>query len=157
MIISKLINALRTGYTNLFLEKGLNEPQKNYILSGFSNELLENYKIIYSPHYVQLSLNKNGTILKKIKNNLEEKLDDFKLDLFLKKGKTKSEMVKYYKNLKNKLKETHKRNMEKIRINHLRNMNKICSNFLENYMGKQGFEKISIRHFPEGGLSFKFK
>lgn len=151
------MNRLKENYINLFRAPQLTETQREYVISGFSKELLENYKIIYSPTSIQMSLDKNGTRLKNLKNNLEGKLEDFKLDLFAGKESSRREIVNYYQILKKRLKEIHKQNMEAIKLNHLRNMNKIYSNFMANYVGKPGFEKIKITNSSDGGMTFSFK
>lgn len=72
MNIKKIYHNLKERIKNYFSDKNyLTDEQRDYIISGISPYLRENYKIIYSPENVYFKADKNGT---RIKNDLEYRL-----------------------------------------------------------------------------------
>jgi flagellar motor switch protein FliM len=115
----------------------LTQEQINYILSGFSDSLLRDYQIIYSPVYIQMTLDKKRTNF--YSKNLESKVEDKQLRFI------------------ERLRENFKRNMNQIKIDSLRNINRINSTIIETYKeGLDNIKNISIKERNDGSVIYRF-
>lgn len=125
--------------SNLFnsQREGLSQDQINYILSGFSESILRDYSIIYSPKYVEMTLDKNKRNFHT--NNLEERVFNKSLNTI------------------EKIRENFYSNIEKIRINSLRTLNKINSNIIDtSRKGLESVKEIAINEKTDGSVVFRF-
>jgi len=154
---------IKQAYENLKLkirryfgahEKDSTESQKNYVFSGMNRDILENYKILYSPNKIEFIPDKNGT---KFPKSLERKVEKLEPDFSGFEKMQGRDALDYLTNLKKELGRIHRNNMEAIKANHLRAMGKLYSSVIETYQkGLNALTNISIENKLDGSVSFSF-
>lgn len=103
MNAKKFYNDLKEKVKNYFgwSKQNLTKEQRDYILSGIPREILENYKIIYSPEKIYFGANNGGTKIRnleyKLKNNsFYEKMKNIELNHLRKLNEIYSSVVETY-------------------------------------------------------------
>ena len=134
------------------LSEKLTEEQLNYVLSGINQNILDKYKIVYSPNFLIFKPDEKGT---RVENSLERKLINH--DLRLKRDMPKKDYLSYLVNLKEEIKKNHKKNMETLRLNYLRKLNEFYSKIVETYSnGMESLREIFVYNRADGSSKIKF-
>ena len=127
---------------------------QNYFVSGVSPNVLNSYRILYSPDRTKFIRDSSGT---KFSKTLETKLENVELDFKLLDSFKREEKIEYLKRLEESIKGAHIRNMQRIKMNHLKSLGNIYSSVVEK-MNKtvENVKGYIFESLPFGGVRLSF-